>query len=702
MRIHRRLAALSILLIGLSACGSGESIDAPIDPNTGIPILPVPASAAPILTAAAGPAFTAKSSALTSVAGCDDIFEVLRKQAIVETVANVRAVFASAWRSRETCGQHYYDGGAMADSGVSPPTPTPEHSETNNQVVGVDEADIVKTDGNYVYLIIGGRVRILASWPAEQTKQLAELTVSGTPLKLFQHGDRLLVYSAAGNGTEKECTYGYSCAPTGDGRPLTISVFDIADRQKPRLVRTLTTSSSLLAARRVGTAVHTVVTASTGQPFGYLSSHADIDVCSASGQEIFDAYKNLLDANVKKILQATPSDVVPSLVDTVHGARGQTSQNASPLVDCAGFLQGALGSSDQLTSVVSLAIDNEQPAVAATIFTRPGFVFASQASLYLAVPEQAGTWGWYDMESQEATALHKFELGNTPPTVSYQASGLVKGRPLYQFSMDEQQGMLRIATTTGHLYGGAHNTVSVLEQQGPTLAVIGQLDNLAPGEDIRAVRFDGPKGYVVTFKKTDPLFVIDLSQPSAPKLLGELKIPGFSTYMQRMDENHLLTIGYDADDQGSFAWFTGVLLQIFDVTDPTHPLLEHKQVIGTRGSSSEALTNHLAFTYYAPKNLLSIPMTICENSAGGGNYGMDLTFSGLLVYDTTVQSGFSLHGRVAYPLNSGYDCGNWWTDASSQVKRSLIIDDYVLSLTDTQLKVNHLSDLGKDVVSLSF
>lgn len=255
MRTHRQTIATSTLLrglfvlglsiVGLSACGSDETIDAPIDPNTGVPILPAPTSAIPILESAAGPGVTAKSAALTAVGGCDDIFEVLRKQAIVETVANVRSAFVSAWQSRQYCGQpHYADCGAMADAGaISPPTPGPEHSETNNQVVGVDEADLVKTDGNYVYLIIGGKVRILASWPAAQTKQLAELNVAGTPLKLFQHGDRLLVYSADGNGTTKECTYGYSCAPTGDGRPLTISVFDITDRTKPRLVRTLRTSA---------------------------------------------------------------------------------------------------------------------------------------------------------------------------------------------------------------------------------------------------------------------------------------------------------------------------------------------------------------------------------------------------------------------------------------------------------------------------
>jgi len=153
----------------------------------------------------------------------------------------------------------------------------------------------------------------------------------------------------------------------------------------------------------------------------------------------------------------------------------------------------------------------------------------------------------------------------------------------------------------------AHNTLTVLGQKNRALEVLGKVENIAPTEDIRSVRFEEDRGYMVTFKKTDPLYVFDLKTATAPKILGELKIPGFSTYMHRMDVNHLLTIGYDADDHGSFAYFNGVLLQIFDVTDPAHPALAYKLRIGTRGSSSEALANHLAFNYFAPKGVLAIP-----------------------------------------------------------------------------------------------
>ena len=208
---------------------------------------------------------------------------------------------------------------------------------------------------------------------------------------------------------------------------------------------------------------------------------------------------------------------------------------------------------------------------------------------------------------------------------------------------------------------------------------IGAVDHLAPGEDIRAVRFDGDRGYVVTFKKTDPLFVLDLRDPVTPAVLGELKIPGFSTYLHRIDPTHLLSIGFDASDHGDFAFFDGVILQIFDVTRPTEPVLLHRRRSAPRGSSSEAATDHLAFNYFAERNLLAIPMTVCEGG-GDGTYGDRLAFSGLLVYDVTVDHGFRRLGGVDHGASGasgakGASCNTWWANATSHVKRSIFMDD---------------------------
>jgi len=158
---------------------------------------------------------------------------------------------------------------------------------------------------------------------------------------------------------------------------------------------------------------------------------------------------------------------------------------------------------------------------------------------------------------------------------------------------------------------------------------------------------------------------------------------------------------HDAEDNDSFAFFSGVLLQIFDVSDPTAPSLQHKTVIGTRGSSSEALTNHLAFTFF--EDMLALPMTICEGGSGG-SFGDTTTFSGLILYDVSLDDGLVERGRVAHPsATGGYEnatCTNWWTRASSVVQRSIFMDDYVYSIAADIMRVQSLNALGSDVSSV--
>jgi uncharacterized secreted protein with C-terminal beta-propeller domain len=237
----------------------------------------------------------------------------------------------------------------------------------------------------------------------------------------------------------------------------------------------------------------------------------------------------------------------------------------------------------------------------------------------------------------------------------------------------------------------------VLADEGGRLVRVGAVEHIAPGEDIRSVRFDDDRGYVVTFKKTDPLFVLDLFEPTHPKILGELKIPGFSTYMQRIDRNHLVSIGFDANDHGSFAYFDGMILQLFDVTNPTEPKLTHKEKIGTRGSSSEAATDHLAFNFFASEGLLAIPATICEG--GGDGQNGTLAFSGLLVYDVDIEGGFTKLGGVDHGTK-GVSCSTWWSNANSAVKRSIFLDDLVYSIATDRAKVQRMGRFGVDVADL--
>jgi len=302
----------------------------------------------------------------------------------------------------------------------------------------------------------------------------------------------------------------------------------------------------------------------------------------------------------------------------------------------------------------------------------------------------------------EATTVHKFAFGDGGARTTYRGSGAVKGRVLNQFSMDEHRGDLRIATTLGHVPDpNVHSTLSVLREKDGELVVVGMVDHIAPTEDIRSARFEGDKGFLVTFKKTDPLFAFDLSDPGNPRILGELKIPGYSTYMHFLDDGHLLSIGFDADDHGDFAYFDGLMLQVFDVTDLTRPSLVHRQVIGTRGSSSDAALDHLAFNYFPSRNLLALPIIVCEGG-DDGNYGTTMTFNGLQVWRVTLDQGFELLGGIPFaePVH-GDDywsaCGVWWTQSNTQVKRSVFMEDFVYSIAPVKLQVASLADLAHPI-----
>jgi uncharacterized secreted protein with C-terminal beta-propeller domain len=640
---------------------------------------------------------------LVPMASCDQAADYIRQVAIDRVNKTIDDAIA---RYEEGTNCSYGGGsedGAGAGSEPDPSTGPTTGTGTNNQVQGVDEADFVKNDGQYIYLAQNGVLRIVDAWPADQAHTVSATPLEGEPKKLFIDGDTALVYTAIGDTTSgyyyRDCTYGYDCDFTGDGTATRILVFDISDRTAPVLERQVDLDGSLIAARKIGTTVHTVIT-KAASPFAAQLSYTPegVDLCTPLGlppawherDKVRAAFEDVRRADIDKI-RSTPIDV---LLPTIKDSLGTV--DAAPT--CSDLYASSIADGTAYTSIVSVDMVDPGPVKAATIISRAGAVYSSSDALYIAVPHP---WSYYDNgETTDLSTIHKFSVGDTIDTTAYLASGLVDGRALNQFAMDEHDGFLRIATTNGHAPSeSAVSYLSVLGQQGADLVVVGQVGGIAPTEDIRAVRFDGDRAFVVTFKKTDPLFAFDVSNPTSPKKLGELKIPGFSTYMHMLDDNHLLTIGFDADDHDTFAFFDGILLQIFDVSDMNAPALAHKYIIGTRGSSSEALTNHLAFTWYPERNLLALPMTVCEGG-DDGTYGDTMTFNGLMVFDASVAAGFAEHGRIPHAVAEGITCGNWWADATSTVKRSLFLDQFVYSISDAELKVRDVGALGTELVTV--
>ena len=650
---------------------------------------------------------------LAKVSSCEDAEQELRDAALVEMNAQLDQALAGYLEHGDICTATF----VMEDSGSAPRAT----SGTNNQVASVDEADFIKHDGHYIYRVGPGALTVLEAWPAANTRVVGRVTIDGTPVKLFIQGDLAAVYVSVprGGSTNAEaatspslaaprgaCTYGYGCRFEGDGNDTAILLFDLTDRTAPKLLRRFDINSSLIAARRIGNTVHTVV-AQVAPLFGVKTWPAAVRPCTVRTAEVRQdarsAFEQLRQENIEKIQNTPLIDVWPTL-------REDGVAPAEP--PCDAIYRAADGGS-AFTSLLSFDLSSNGGVTQSTIISRPGAVYASAETLYIAVPQtHSPSEPWFEelSQEQEASSVHAFRIGTDPTASAYLGSGVVKGRVLNQFSMDEHRGNLRIATTSGHLPSpDTHNTLSVLsfsdrsDRNEGRLQLQGQIDHIAPGEDIRSVRFDGDRGFMVTFKKTDPLFTFDLSKPEEPKLLGELMIPGFSTYIHMLDDEHLLTIGYDADDHGDFAYFDGVILQIFDIGDPQVPALTHKATIGTRGSSSEALADHLAFTLFQGK--LALPMTICEGG-GDGAYGTDMTFSGLIIYDVSVEKGFSESGRVANPPSSGqYNnslCQNWWSNAASEVKRSIFMDEYVYAISPNAVHVQDTRALGRDIATVHF
>jgi hypothetical protein len=660
--------------------------------------------------------------ALELAGTCDQLAERLREgymaanQAMIaqsrrdslNTVCYEEAIFG-AGEVEVGCGMEadYYaptameDGGADGDVDGDVDGGASEYSTTNTQEVGVDEADFVKNDGQYIYIVSGGEFQIINAWPAEETATLSTYAIAGTPRALFVYDNRAVIYAYDQSGTcynsyNYESWYGYGCT-TGDAT-TTVTVLDISDVTSPRLERTIELQGAYVSSRRIDGAVYTVVT-SRGLEIGGLRYAPSTPACEYTDPQAFDDdYVALIEANAEVVAEADFRVSMPTAIETTYDAEGAPATSTDLFGDCDNVLVPTHLSGSSFLSVLSFDLGDPGPSRLVTVVGEQGVVYSSSEALYVASVDALGP--------TEGTTLHRFALGAEPASADYQASGRVPGRVLNQFSLGENEGYLRIATTTGHVPGPAYNDVYVLEQQDDELVTVGEVRDIAPDEDIRSARFVGDRGFVVTFKKTDPLFVLDLSDPMNPQVAGELEIPGFSTYMHMMDANHLLTIGYDADDQGDFAWFAGIQLQIFDVSDMSDPRLDHRHLIGTRGSSSEATTNHFAFNYFRPLDLLALPMVICEGGSGG-SYGDTMTFNGLMVFDVTTEDGFHERGRLPLgdpsPVEDPYGygtCGSWWTNPSSGVLRSIIMEDYVYSVAADRIQVAQLDALSEPVATV--
>ncbi len=581
----------------------------------------------------------------------------------------------------------------MADSSTPAAIPlgaAPEqvdYSTTNVQVEGVDEADTVKTDGRYLYSLQNNQVRIIEAYPANTLALLATLRFESgfSPLELFIEGERLVVIGQGWRNLEEptpvtqdgnpagssdlKMAYWY---PRGESQTLT-RIYNIANRAKPELEREIVFDGAYISSRRIGNVVYLI-----GRKYPLYSPYFLPLVAEPLPDTAVPVKSRKADS-----LSLTRDQIVPRIRDSRANKGKESYLPMKRIFYFPGF--------DQANYIMVGSFQLDKPNQAADFKSYLGagdIVYASTNNLYISAAD-------YPENSKHAiTRIYKFALeeGGT----RFQYTGEVPGTPLNQFSLDENQGYFRIATTVNYWNGDETNWQNKLWSNlytlDSTMQVTGKLEHLAEGERMYSARFMGNRAYLVTFEQVDPLFVIDLSSPAEPKLLGELKIPGFSNYLHPYDENHLIGLGQEtvASTTGGLPIAKGVKLSLFDVTDPVHPEELHNLVIGGKGSYSPAAYDHKAFWFDKKRKLLGFPIEETDTSR---EYSADewpqRIFQGVQVYDVSLGEGFSKKGAVTHLDNPSADY-DWY----HYVQRLLTIGNELYTFSDAKLRVNSLKDFS--------
>ena len=557
----------------------------------------------------------------------------------------------------------FFDGTVVASGVGSGPTgASTSYSSTNNQVSGVDELDQVKTDGRYIYAVANNSVVIVDAYPAESARVVARLTFPSSYWNvthgLFLAGDRLVVvrtsqYSTTFRITVEEDGGGTTTFTRSVYYPQTQAlVYDVADPSHPALASNITAGGTFLAARLIG-------------PHVYLATSWYAPSINVAFYGWY-SYATPGSADDRAVLPSVWVDGLRYRIEAAGVSYFPDSWYSRQVAVLLGFDVRGGG----LTGFEALLLNAQNQ------------VYVSPTAIYLA-GYGSGWWGGW---SGVNTTVHKFALD--AGRICYVASGVVPGTVLSQFAMDERGSYLRVATASraSSWWTQRDSNVYVLNA---TLAIVGRLEGLARGEDQRAVRFVGDRGYLVTLfvpVPIDPLLVIDLSDPFHPTLLGELVIPGFSTYLHPLDDTHLLGAGQDTCPLSGFRC---AKLSLFDVSDPAQPKETSKYLIGDYGSSSLAGDDHHAFLLHAAKGLVVVPATVYPSGSGGpvwrGAYVLSVSTAGIALRGTLTHFGESACGAPTYYYPYYASCA---------IDRSLYINEVLYTLSDFILRANNLDTLA--------
>jgi uncharacterized secreted protein with C-terminal beta-propeller domain len=592
-----------------------------------------------------------------------------------------------------------------------------EVTGTNTQESGVDELDLVEADqlGNF-YILDGGYLVVANGLPPAALREIGKLALgeAGHPHGLLlDEANARLVVVLSGRSLVEPANAGLLAPEIWAEPALELLFVDVADPSNPVVARRLSVEGFHIAGRRIGSRVHIVSHFTPVMPAEITGSaeladlqqrHADV---LAGGAGDADALAQAIRDTVATLVAATDGrEYAPELwLQEGADAPVRVSDPA-----CGNIATPDLSMPFALTMVTS--VDSDGGNIATLAITNNAWnVYASEQNLYL-LQTSAGWW-WNRLQSQQ-TAIYKVSIGDGPPRV--RAWGLVDGWAGSSYQLSEYDGHLRVATNRWERDPSAdawlqHNNLYVLGDDGTgRMAVVGSVEGFGVGERIFSARFLEDRGYVVTFRQIDPLFAFDLSRPQDPRLVGELEIPGVSTYIHPLDPAHLLTIGIDGDDSGLNGQ---VLLQIFDVQDLGDPRLLHAFVPEFNADGfawTSALYDPHAFNFFGSASVLTIPVQYWANR-------LEDHFSGFAAFSVSLQDGFAELGRLDHSdLARNEYCpdpglglspaicvdGHYLESANPSRSISAVFDEetFIYTLSDVGMKVSAARDFSTPVAVL--
>ena len=545
-----------------------------------------------------------------------------------------------------------------------------DYSTTNIQVENVDEADITKTDGNFIYSISDNNVVITNVKDPKNIKLETKIPVStGVPEDLILYNNKLIIISS-------DNTSSYYKNNT------IVEIYNIDSKEFPNKIKSYKLFEPYYTSRCIGNRLYVIASGrlrKEGNDIAtyYTENNKQIDLNLNNMYYLKD-----IDTNIQTII---------STVDLDNPTENISVQ--SYLMD----ISNAYVSENNiylLNQEYNYRYNNDIPPIS-SLFTLKGaigpFVYEDEND---------------DSESysNRKTYIYKFNIQENG-LVKYDTKTTVSGQTINQFSVDEYDGNLRVA-----LYDNNGSKVVIFNNK---LEKIGETSYLAPGEKMYSSRFIGNKAYLVTYRTVDPLYVIDLSDPSNPTTLGELKIPGYSTYLHPYDENHLIGIGMETKEtvhRDSFGRVTstsasivGMKMALFDVSDVHNPKQISSTIIGDSRTTSSILTNHKALLFSKEKELIAIPVNNYEedfevsNSSDSyssiinsyTNYKKSYIAEGYLVYNINLEDGFKLKGDITHDLETP----RYWYSTNSNLLRGLYIGNNLFTVSETTMKVNSLENL---------